>query len=87
MPVASDKPRWTEPPLGGGLRRSWEMSGSVVVFVKRSGGAERRALRRVPALVSAIHVSFLAGVVAFAHHPVVFLGLFLMVLGFAQAYE
>jgi hypothetical protein len=40
----------------------------------------------VPALVSAVHLAFLAAVVAFAHHPVIFLGVFLMFLGFAQAY-
>ena len=34
-----------------------------------------------------MHILLLAGVVLFAHHPVVFLGLFLMFLGFAQAYE
>jgi hypothetical protein len=45
------------------------------------------ATERVPLLVMAIHFAFLAGVVASAHHPVVFLGLFLMFLGFAQAYE
>lgn len=42
--------------------------------------------RRIPALVSAIHLAFLATVVAFAHHPVIFLGLFLLFLGFSQAY-
>jgi len=41
----------------------------------------------VPLSVVAAHVSLLAGVVVFAHHPVVFLGLFLMFLGFAKAYE
>lgn len=41
----------------------------------------------VPPLVSAIHIAFLAAVVAFAHHPVIFLGVFLMFLGFAQAYQ
>ncbi len=41
----------------------------------------------IPLLVSAIHLAFLAAVVAFAHHPVVFLGLFLFFLGFTQAYE
>lgn len=46
-----------------------------------------KLLRRVPPLVIAIHLVFLAAVVAFAHHPVIFLGLFLMFLGFAQAYE
>ena len=34
----------------------------------------------------AIHVLFLAGVVAFAHHPPVFMGLLLFFLGFAMAY-
>ena len=41
----------------------------------------------VPLLVSVIHLAFLAGVVTFAHHPVLFLGLFLFFLGFTQAYE
>lgn len=42
---------------------------------------------RVPPVVSAIHLLFLAAVVASAHHPVIFIGLFLFFLGFAQAYE
>jgi hypothetical protein len=41
----------------------------------------------IPLLVSAIHLLFLAGVVLFAHHPVIFLGLFLFFLGFTQAYD
>lgn len=41
----------------------------------------------VPLAVVAVHLVLLAGVVAFAHHPVIFLGLFLMFLGFTQAYE
>ena len=41
----------------------------------------------VPIAVIAVHVLFLAGVVIFAHHPAVFLGLFLYFLGFATAYE
>lgn len=41
----------------------------------------------VPWSVTAVHLALLAGVVMFAHHPVVFLGLFLMFLGFTQAYE
>lgn len=40
----------------------------------------------VPLTVRAIHLAFLAGVVVFAHHPVIFLGLFLFFLGFTQAY-
>ena len=38
-------------------------------------------------VVSAIHLGFLAGVVIFAHHPVLFLGLFLFFLGYTHAYE
>ena len=40
----------------------------------------------IPWLVSAVHLVFLAGVVALAHHPVLFLGLFLFFLGYTQAY-
>ena len=40
----------------------------------------------VPFVVSAVHLAFLAGIVAFAHHPVVFLGLFLFFIGYVQAY-
>ncbi|MCK6411965.1 MAG: putative Na+/H+ antiporter [Azonexus sp.] len=42
---------------------------------------------RIPAGVAAIHVLFLIGVVAFAHHPVVFMGVFLLFLGYAEAYK
>ncbi|BBJ23469.1 putative Na+/H+ antiporter [Candidatus Nitrotoga sp. AM1P] len=42
---------------------------------------------QVPLLVSAIHLIFLAAVVTLAHHPVLFLGLFLLFLGYTQAYE
>ena len=40
----------------------------------------------VPASVVAVHLLLLAGVVVFAHHPVVFMGLVLLFLGFATAY-
>ncbi len=40
----------------------------------------------LPTWVSVLHVVFLAGVVAFAHHPAVFMGLLLFFLGFATAY-
>jgi hypothetical protein len=40
----------------------------------------------VPPLVALIHLAFLAAVVLLAHHPVLFLGLFLLFLGFTQAY-
>lgn len=41
----------------------------------------------LPIPVVLVHLVLLAGVVLFAHHPVAFLGLFLMFLGFTQAYE
>lgn len=41
----------------------------------------------VPLIVSLIHLVFLSGVVVFAHHPVIFIGLFLFFLGFTKAYE
>ena len=41
----------------------------------------------VPLLVIVIHLGFLAGVVASSHHVVIFGGLFLFFLGFADAYR
>jgi hypothetical protein len=43
--------------------------------------------KKVPLTVRAIHLLFLIGVVIFAHHPVVFIGLFLLFMGFTQAYS
>jgi hypothetical protein len=42
---------------------------------------------RIPLSVIAVHIVLLAGVIAFAHHPIIFVALFLMFLGFTQAYE
>ncbi len=41
----------------------------------------------IPAPMILLHVLFLAAVVVAAHHPVVFMGLFLFFLGIASAYE
>ncbi|MCK6372918.1 MAG: putative Na+/H+ antiporter [Zoogloea sp.] len=41
----------------------------------------------VPVAISGIHLGFLIGAVFFAHHPVVFMGLFLFFLGFTEAYK
>jgi hypothetical protein len=41
----------------------------------------------VPAWIAGVHLAFLAAVVAFNHHPVVFLALFMFFLGFAEAYK
>lgn len=70
------------------------VNATVATFVLRShlldappAGGDEPAERPVPLSVVAVHLGLLAGVVLFAHHPVVFLGLFLMFLGFTQAYE
>ena len=49
--------------------------------------AGQQARAPVSATVAAVHLALLAGVVLFAHHPVVFLALFLLFLAFTQAYE
>jgi hypothetical protein len=64
----------------------------VVYFLRRYLATESAtessavAAVAVPWVVSAVHLAFLAGVVALAHHPVLFLGLFLFFLGYTQAY-
>lgn len=40
----------------------------------------------VPLPLIVVHLTFLAGVVVFAHHPAIFMGLFLFFLGVASAY-
>jgi hypothetical protein len=42
--------------------------------------------RQPSMLVSVVHLLFLAAVVLLAHHPVLFLGVFLLFLGYTQAY-
>ena len=41
---------------------------------------------RMPFPVLVIHLAFLTGIVLFAHHPPIFMGLLLLFLGFATAY-
>jgi hypothetical protein len=48
---------------------------------------EGRPQVSVPLVVMLIHLVFLGAVVVFAHHPVVFLGVFLFFLGYTQAYS
>ncbi|MES2972072.1 MAG: putative Na+/H+ antiporter [Pseudomonadota bacterium] len=71
------------------------INASVAVFVLRryliqgvrSDTATSVSSARMPWQVAAVHLSLLAGVIMLAHHPVAFMGLFLLFLGFAQAYE
>lgn len=41
----------------------------------------------VPLAVTLIHLGFLAAVVVLGHHPVLFLGIFMLFLGFTTAYQ
>ncbi|NMG16496.1 putative Na+/H+ antiporter [Aromatoleum bremense] len=43
--------------------------------------------RTVPWALIIAHVAFLVGIVYFAHHPIVFVGLFLLFLGVAEGYR
>ncbi|NMG64507.1 hypothetical protein GPA19_06040 [Azoarcus indigens] len=43
--------------------------------------------RTVPRTLILLHVLFLVGIVYFAHHPTVFVGLFLLFLGVAEGYK
>lgn len=45
------------------------------------------ARMHAPPLVTLIHLVFLAATVLLAHHPVLFLGVFMLFLGFTQAYR
>ncbi len=41
----------------------------------------------IPWVVTAVHLAVLSVVVVFAHHPVIFLGAFMLFLGYTQAYS
>ena len=49
--------------------------------------ATKNSVVQAPISVVLMHLLFLCGVVIFAHHPSVFMGLFLFFLGFTTAYQ
>lgn len=64
----------------------------VTLFLRphlRSGDVLSLKKSAVPMspLVIAVHLFFLAAVVLSAHHPIIFLGLFLFFIGYTQAYK
>ena len=67
------------------------INASAVTWMLRahiaSDAADAPKPDRIPPLVSLIHLAFLGGVVMFAHHPVIFMGLFMFFIGFTKAYE
>ncbi len=66
------------------------VNATAVTWLLRTQLRVRRApdapTAHAPLLTSIIHLGFLAAVVLLAHHPVLFLGLFLFFLGFTTAY-
>lgn len=76
----------------------WKAALAVIVNATVATWALRRHLvgvqlpqnspdTQVPMTVVLVHVALLAGIVLMAHHPVAFLALFLMFMGYTQAYE
>ena len=70
------------------------INATAVSFVLRKhlrapapAAGDTAAAPAVPLMVTAIHLVFLAGVVVLGHHPVLFLGIFMLFLGFTQAYQ
>ncbi|MBV7535847.1 putative Na+/H+ antiporter [Duganella sp. sic0402] len=67
------------------------VNASVISFMLRKhlqapADSAASAAPTVPLAVTLIHLGFLAAVVALGHHPVLFLGLFMLFLGFTTAY-
>ena len=54
---------------------------------RRADADSRGSSDAVPLVLVLIHLTFLAGVVVFAHHPAMFMSLFLFFLGVAHAYQ
>ena len=65
--------------------------GATLLFCKElsqlSATTTKTANEPVPFALVLTHLLFLTGIVVFAHHPAIFLGLFLFFLGVAQAYQ
>ena len=63
---------------------TWFFRSELAAKGKADGAGDQA---RMPRTVAGIHLVFLVGVVLFAHHPVVFMGLFLFFLGYTEAYK
>ncbi len=69
------------------------INATIAVFILRKHlpdqitQPESNERNAAPIALTLVHIAFLVGVVTLAHHPVAFLGLFLMFLGVTQAYE
>jgi Putative Na+/H+ antiporter len=65
--------------------------GATLLFRKELAGlplaTSSNSANPVPLALVMVHFAFLVGVVLFAHHPAMFMGLFLFFLGVAHAYQ
>lgn len=66
---------------------TWIFRHELMAQTQSKESAEAHASSSIPLPVIGVHLAFLVGVVVFAHHPVIFLGLFLFFLGFTEAYK
>ena len=62
---------------------TWALRGHLVGVQLPQGSPDTQ----IPMAVVLVHVALLAGIVLMAHHPVAFLALFLMFMGYTQAYD
>src|SRR5471030_1518632 len=62
-------------------------SGDTVLSDTAADLAASEAPPAIPLSVTAIHLALLAVVVVLSHHPVLFLGVFMLFLGYTQAYQ
>ena len=63
---------------------------AMLLFRNQIGHMEKKAPTEqasVPVSVVLVHLAFLATVVAFSHHPAVFMGVLLFFMGFTTAYQ
>ena len=67
------------------------INASLVTFLMRREllnlGEPEFAKMTVPSTLIVIHLAFLIGLVVFAHHPVIFMGLLLFFIGYTSAYS
>ena len=70
--------------LLNGLALTWFLRAELAM---KGHSDDVGARLRVPLGVALVHFALLVGVVAFAHHAVVFIGLFLFFLGYSEAYS
>ena len=67
------------------------INASLVTFLMRREllnlGEPEFAKMTVPSTLVVIHLAFLIGLVVFAHHPVIFMGLLLFFIGYTSAYS